>query len=211
MTTPALPLIKLNIGGGYKRYPGFLNADIDPLTTPDLLVNLETGAFPLPDNSVSEVRAYHVLEHIGEGFFKLMQELYRVCVDGAIIDIQVPHHRSEVFFGDPSHVRFITTESLRQFSKKRNEWHIKQWNSSSGFGLKCDVDLELIEYSFVVNSRWQPRFETMSQEEIEEVSSNFNNVYDELHCKLQVTKPESTAAMVSNSDLLPHEIAGTEP
>lgn len=180
--------MKLNLGGGYKRYPDFLNADIDPLTNPDILINLETGNFPLEDNSVSEIRAYHVLEHIGEGFFHLMQEIYRVCRDGAILDIQVPHHRSEVFYGDPSHVRFITTESLRQFSKSRNEWHIKQWQSSSGFGLKYNVDFELIEYDFIINDRWKPRFAQMTQEEIMEVSSNFNNVYDELHCKLQVIK-----------------------
>lgn len=181
-------MTKINLGSGYTKYPDFLNADIDPLTNPDILINFETGVFPLEDNTVDEIKAYHVLEHIGEGFFKLMQEMYRVCKDGAIIDIQVPHHRSEVMFGDPSHVRFITTESLRQFSKTRNEWHIKQWNSSSGFGIKCDVDFELIEYDFVINSRWKERFKTMSQDEIMEVSSNFNNVYDEMHCKLLVVK-----------------------
>jgi hypothetical protein len=180
--------MKINLGGGYKRYPDFLNVDIDPLTKPDILVDLETGNFPIESDTVDEVRAYHVLEHIGEGFFHLMQELYRICKDGAIIDIQVPHHRSEVMYGDPSHVRFITTESLRQFSKKRNIWHINQWNSSSGFGLKYSVDFDLIEYSFVVNDRWKPRFVTMSQDEINEVSANFNNVYDEMHCKLQVIK-----------------------
>jgi predicted SAM-dependent methyltransferase len=180
--------MKINLGGGYKRYPDFTNVDIDPLTKPDILIDLETGNFPIEDNIVDEVRAYHVLEHVGEGFYHLMQELYRICKDGAIIDIQVPHHRSEVQYGDPSHVRFVTTEMMRQFSKSRNKWHISQWNSSSGFGLKCDVDFELIEYDFIVSSRWKPRFATMSPEEIQEVSANFNNVYDETWMKLQVIK-----------------------
>lgn len=180
--------MKLNIGGGYKRYDGFLNVDNDPLTNPDFVMNLETDKFPLPDNSVSEIKAYHILEHIGEGFYHLMQEMYRVCKDGAIIDIQVPHHRSEVHYGDPSHVRFISTEILRQFSKKRNLWHMKQWNSSSGFGIKCNVDFELIDFEFIVSERWRKRFENMTEEEILEVSSNYNNVYDEMHCKLQVIK-----------------------
>ena len=180
--------MKLNIGGGYKRYDGFLNVDDDPLTKPDFLMNLETDVFPIQDGVVTEIKAYHILEHIGSGFFHLMKEMYRVCADGAIIDIQVPHHRSEVFYGDPSHVRFISTEILRQFSKKRNLWHMKQWNSSSGFGIKCDVDFELIDFEFIVSERWKSRFETMTEEEILEVSSNYNNVYDELHCKLQVIK-----------------------
>lgn len=180
--------MKLNIGSGYKKYPGFLNVDNDPLTEPDILVDIETGIFPIQDNSVSEIRAYHILEHIGEGFFKLMQELYRISENGAIIDIQVPHHRSETQYGDPSHVRFITIEVLRQFSKKYNDWHIKQWKSSSGFGNKLNIDFEIIDYDLKPNMRWVERFKKMSQEEIMEVSANFNNVYDEFWCKLQVIK-----------------------
>lgn len=65
---------------------------------------------------------------------------------------------------------------------------MKQWNSSSGFGIKCNVDFELIDFEFVVSERWRKRFEHMTEEEIIEVSSNYNNVYDEMHCKLQVIK-----------------------
>lgn len=180
--------MKINIGGGFKRYNGFLNLDADPLTSPDFLVKLGVDMLPFDDNSVDEVRAYHILEHIGDGFFQLMKEIYRVCKDTAIIDIQVPHHRSEVFYGDPSHVRFVTIDNMRLFSKKYNQWHIEQWNSSSGFGLPLDVDFEIIEYDFVVDERWKPRFAKMSQDEITEVSSNFNNVYSETHIKLMVMK-----------------------
>lgn len=180
--------IKLNIGGGYKRYDGFLNIDMDPLTNPDFLANLETDTFPLEDNSVSEVKAYHILEHIGSGFFHLMQELYRICEDQAIIEIQIPHHRSEIWYGDPSHCRFITIDNMRLFSKKYNEWHIKQWGSSSGFGLKLNVDFEIIEYDFIVDDFWKPRFKEMTQEQINEVSRNFNNVYGETHMKMMAIK-----------------------
>lgn len=180
--------MKINIGGGFKRYDGFLNLDADPLTSPDYLVKLGVDTLPFEDNSIDEVRAYHILEHIGDGFFQLMKEIYRVCKHTAIIDIQVPHHRSEVFYGDPSHVRFVTIDNMRLFSKKYNNWHIDQWNSSSGFGLPLNVDFEIIEYDFVVDDFWKPRFAKMSQEEINEVSRNFNNVYGETHMKLMVIK-----------------------
>lgn len=180
--------MKINIGSGYKRYDGFLNIDSDPLTKPDILVDIENDPIPLDDNSVDEIKAYHILEHIGEGYFKLIQELYRICKDTAIVDIQVPHHRSEVFYNDPTHVRFITVENLRMFSKSRNEWYLNQWNSSSGLGTKLNVDFEIIEFNFIPSGRWIERFKTMTSDQIEEVSANFNNVYDELHCKLQVIK-----------------------
>jgi hypothetical protein len=190
MTDPTQPAsINLNVGGGYKRYPNFVNLDSDPLTKPEYLIDAGTDTWPIPDNSVKAVKCYHVMEHIeGVGYFKFMQELYRVCADGALIEVQVPHHRSETQYGDPSHVRFVTLESLRQFSKKRNLWHTEHWKSSSGFGIKLDVDFEIVSYDLLVNARWEERFKSMSQDEIMEVSCNFNNVYDELHVVLQVVK-----------------------
>jgi hypothetical protein len=117
-----------------------------------------------------------------------MQELYRVCNDSAIIDIVVPHHRSENWYTDISHVRFITVDNLRLFSKKYNEWHINQWNASGGFALPLGVDFEIIEYDFIVDDHWKPRFSTMTHDEIAEVSRNFNSVYIETHIKLMVMK-----------------------
>lgn len=180
--------MKINIGGGYKRYDGFLNVDMDPLTKPDFIVNLESDTFPIDDSTVNEVKAYHILEHIGPGFFHLIQELYRICENGAIIDIQVPHHRHEIFFGDASHIRPITVEMMRQFSKNYNEYHIEQFNSSSGFGLRLGVDFEIIDFYFKPDDIWAKRFESMTAEEIEDVSRNFNNVYIETFIKLVVVK-----------------------
>jgi hypothetical protein len=77
---------------------------------------------------------------------------------------------------------------MRLFSKRYNKWHIEQWNSSSGFGLPLDVDFEIIEFDFLVDDFWKPRFAKMTQEEITEVSRNFNNVYGETHMKLMVMK-----------------------
>ena len=110
--------MKLNLGSGLKRYDGYLNVDYDPLVNPDYIVDIEKGDLPFEDNSVDAVIAHHILEHIGENFLHFMQELYRVCKDGAIIDIEVPHHRHENFFGDPTHKRPITVEMLKKFSKK---------------------------------------------------------------------------------------------
>jgi predicted SAM-dependent methyltransferase len=161
---------------------------MDPLAKPDFLVNLEKDTFPFEDSTVSEIKAHHILEHIGDGFFHLMKELHRVCENGAVFDIRVPHHRHEIFYGDASHVRPVTVEMLRQFSKKYNNYHIEQFNSSSGFGLRLDVDFEIVEFYFKPDDIWAKRFETMSTEEIEEVSRNFNNVYGETFVKMVAIK-----------------------
>ena len=64
--------MKINLGSGYKRIDGFLNIDDDPLVEPDFLCNIENDRLPLEDNSVDEIRAHHILEHIGECFIPLM-------------------------------------------------------------------------------------------------------------------------------------------
>lgn len=180
--------IRLNIGSGYRRFDGFLNIDIDPSTKPDYVCDLEKDKLPFEDNTVEEIKAYHILEHIGDGYFHLFKEIYRVCKEGAIVDIQVPHHRSEIWYGDPTHVRFITVDNLRQFSKKFNDWYLKQWNSSSGFGNMLDIDFEIIEFDFIPDNIWKERFKNMPEEDIIEISRSFNNVYNELHIKLMVMK-----------------------
>lgn len=182
--------MKLNIGSGYRRVPGFLNVDHDPLVQPDILADLENLNLELPDSSVDYVMAHHVLEHIGEGFFALMKELYRVCKDGAILDIRAPHHRSDVYFMDPTHRRPITIDSMMLFSKKVNKENIRDFNSSSGFGLKCDVDFELVDFKLKPYPKWEKRFESMTNEEINEVADNLNNVFCETYIIMKVVKNE---------------------
>lgn len=182
--------MKINLGSGYKRYPGFLNVDHDPLTNPDFLADLEDLHLPIEDNSVEYILAHHVLEHIGPGFFSLMKELYRICKHNAILDIKVPHHRSEIFYGDPSHVRPITLDMMYLFSKKYNKKHIELYNSSSGFGLKCDVDFEIAEYYYNPYPKWRERFQSMTNEQIEEVVMDYNNVFSETTIIMRVIKNE---------------------
>jgi predicted SAM-dependent methyltransferase len=92
-------MIKLSIGAGYKREPGWVHVDKEPATNPDKCFDLE-WPWPFDADSVEEVRAHHVIEHVGEttaGFFSFIKELYRVCVDDAKIDIHVPHHQHRSF------------------------------------------------------------------------------------------------------------------
>jgi predicted SAM-dependent methyltransferase len=183
--------MKLNIGGGFKRYDGFLNVDYDAGCNPDYVVNLETGTIPIPDNSVDEVKAYHVLEHLGEGFFHCLQELYRVCENGAIIDIVVPHHRHEFFLNDTTHKRPITIDGLKQFSKKFNEYCIEVNDGQSKLGLFFDVDFEIVDYSFTFDPNFAHLLKDVTPEkekEIQMMIMTMNNIIMETNITLQVIK-----------------------
>ena len=180
--------LKVNLGSGLKRYEGFVNVDALEICNPDYIVDLNKDPLPFEDNSVSEIRAYHILEHIGDGFLNLMKEIYRVCEDGALIDIEVPHHRHENFFGDPTHVRPITVEMLKKFSKKYNQWHVETYGSFSGFGLSLDVDFEILEFDCIIENDYIPLANQGKFDEIAEMAKRFNNVYSDLRVKLVVIK-----------------------
>lgn len=144
--------MKINIGSGYKRFDGFMNVDDDPGVNPDYIVDLNKGVLPFEDNSIDAVIAHHILEHIGDNFIPLMIDLYRVCKHGTILDICVPHHFHEVFINDPTHVRAVTVEGMRLFSKKYMDEHIKTMGSSNGMAYKYNVDFEVVWYDYTYDS-----------------------------------------------------------
>lgn len=140
--------MKINLGSGFKRIEGFVNVDDDPLVEPDYIVNVEKDKLPFDDNSVEEIRAHHILEHIGDGFIPLMKELHRICKHGALLDIVVPHHFHDNFYGDPTHKRPITVSGMYLFSKKHCEEHKEAYGSSSGMALKYNIDFDIESFDF---------------------------------------------------------------
>ena len=76
--------MKLNLGGGNQKIPGFIN--IDRLNGQE--------AFPLPayaDGSVDEIRASHILEHFGHREVPdVLKEWVRVLKPGGVLRVAVP-------------------------------------------------------------------------------------------------------------------------
>jgi hypothetical protein len=87
--TAALPR-KLNLGCGRFKLAGYHNVDSWPEANPDQLIDLDRLPLPFPDDFFNEVRADHVLEHLND-VFGIMLDLHRICSNGALIKIKVPH------------------------------------------------------------------------------------------------------------------------
>ena len=180
--------MKLNLGSGNKRYDGYLNIDQDLNSNPDHILNLETDKLPFENNTVTEVLAHHILEHLGNGFFHCIKELYRVCKNDVIIDIRVPHPRHDVFLIDPTHKRPIYPHTLDMFSKERNLKDISSDGSETPLGLIHNVNFKVVDYTFILDDYWKPKFIQMREEECEHVARSFNNVITEILIKLLVIK-----------------------
>jgi SAM-dependent methyltransferase len=180
--------MKIDIGGGLKRNDGFIVLDIDVNANPDYVVDLEKDRLPFDDNSVDEVRAWHVLEHIGPGYFHLLQEIYRVCKPGAIVDVRVPHPRHEYFLNDPTHVRPITVEGMKMFGKKYNRHLMDTQGSTPGLAYRFNVDFELAGFQLAPDPYYADVIKSSTPEQLERLSREVNNFFIEIFIVLMVVK-----------------------
>ncbi len=183
--------LKLNLGCGMNYIDGYVN--VDKFGIPDIFHNLEDFPWPWRDNSVSEIIANHVMEHLGkstEEYFRIIKEIYRICKNNAKIFIAVPHPRHDTFINDPTHIRIITPESLKLFSKKKNHEWIEKKYSNSLLALSLDVDFEIISVNFVPDAYWQQKIETkeVKKTELFQIMKQYNNVIIEIHLVLRVIK-----------------------
>lgn len=88
---------KINLGCNVRKKAGFINVDLDPNVNPDVVMNLTKFPYPFDQDSVSEIYARSILEHVEKKYLaKIMDELYRICIDGAKITIITPHFTCNV-------------------------------------------------------------------------------------------------------------------
>jgi predicted SAM-dependent methyltransferase len=97
---------KLDLGCGSSKKPGYLGLDSLPLKGVDIVHNLEEFPYPFTENEIDEIWMDQVLEHIPVPI-KVVEELYRICKNGAKIHIGVPYFRSAYSAIDPTHVNFF--------------------------------------------------------------------------------------------------------
>jgi hypothetical protein len=183
--------LRLNLGCGAKHLDGYLN--VDKFGDPDLQFDLETFPYPWGGNSVAEIEMHHILEHLGqqtEIYLKIIQELYRICKPGAKVHITVPHHRSDRFFHDPTHVRVITPVGLSMFSKRLNQEWQANGKAFTLLALYLDVDFELIKITYTSSQVWLERYpeNTSDTELLLKESEIYNNLIKDVDMTLIAVK-----------------------
>jgi len=104
---------------------------------PEIVWNLENGMpTELKENSVHEIRACHILEHI-RNLPKLMQDIHNVCIDGAKVYIEVPEAPSHYAFDDPTHARFFTPATFDYWADVRWVYNFPHFRILS---MKAELD-----------------------------------------------------------------------
>lgn len=135
--------MKLLLGAGNKTEPGFTTMDILP--SADIVADLEKKPWPVPDNSVDHLYAANILEHLHDPV-GVMEEIYRICKDGATVGIHVPYFKSTAQFKQPTHVTAFTERSFEYFDAD----HLSQdeRNMMAAGSLKANFRTEKITYNY---------------------------------------------------------------
>lgn len=189
--------LRLNLGCGMNIREGYVN--VDRFGEPDVRHDLEVVPWPWPDDSVTEILLYHVLEHLGretDVYLAIMKEMYRVCQDGATIRVIVPHHRHEYFFNDPTHVRAITADGMTIFSQRLNREWIAKGISNTPLGVYLGIDFELSEVRLTPGALWHHLHPGVPVDigALLHQGSLMNNLIEEVHLTLKAVKPAGRMA-----------------
>lgn len=104
-------MYKLNLGCGPDHIDGWENIDKFKFNGETVVIDLEKCKLPYPDNSVMEIKAFHILEHL-HNWLKLMNECHRVLAPNCVMEIKVPRFPSDDAVKDPTHVSFFVPETF---------------------------------------------------------------------------------------------------
>ena len=191
-------MTKINLGCGKDYIDDWVNVDFYDDSTCDIKHDLEVFPWPWEDNSVSEIRIIHTLEHLGADwkvYIKILQEMYRVCEDDANIQVDVPSPWHWNYISDPPHVRPVTPDGLNLFSKEHCQKCIDEGMSETPFAVIYDVDLRPHDVEWKFDQLWQGKIDRgeIHRSQIEEIHSNYRNVVTEFKIPLAVVKSEESA------------------
>ncbi len=110
-------IIKIDLGCGASKKPGFTGVDILKLDGVDIVHNLTIFPYPFEDNSVDEIWMDNVLEHLPNPM-RVVEELWRISKNATKITIAVPYFRSHYAYIDPTHVNFFGVNWFNYFDSR---------------------------------------------------------------------------------------------
>lgn len=149
----APPNVRLNLGSGPNKMPGFLSVDQIAFPGVDVVADLN-GQWPWEDNSIEEVFSSHCIEHFDAvQRVHFVNELYRVLKprpNGTTPEIKTgqatiiaPHWSSCRAYGDPTHEWPPVSEFwffyLSEAWRMQNAPHTDIRNWSGGFSCNFAV------------------------------------------------------------------------
>lgn len=190
---------KLNLGcGGDVRAvsQGWVNLDH---FEGDGVLNWDLWTFPYPfqDNSFDYVLLAHVVEHLPfvrvrrngqelDLFFAVLSEIYRVCRDGAVVDIYTPKGTDKMFYANPEHSRPFVRQTFYGICEGREIKYVTDFRFEF---VDCHVKERGFYWSWYLNAYHLMKY----------LKIDWFGEMDELHAILRVRKEPQAERAVARS------------
>lgn len=190
-------LLRLDLGCGNNKKPGFIGIDKSTKSSADWIVDLNCSVWaiiearladtdtwlpPPPDDSlikdssVLEIYSSHFIEHV-EDLVNFMSEVHRVLVPGGLATFYAPYYSSIRAWQDPTHRREISENTFLYFSKK---W--MELNKLTHYNI--NVDFDTMSTKFLYGQEWR----TKSDEAKEWARRHYFNVVDDIEIVMKAIK-----------------------
>ena len=104
---------KLNFGCGKKRKKrkDWINADIFQGENVDKRFDFNQFPYPFKPNTFNYIYSHCVLEHLDD-LRKVLEELWRISENNAIIEIIVPYYNHTCAFNEPDHKHWFNEKTF---------------------------------------------------------------------------------------------------
>jgi hypothetical protein len=186
--------LKLNMGSGFMKLDGYINADCSDICEPDVKVDFNQLPWPWEDDTFQHIVAKDILEHLDSDKVPLtdiIKEMYRVSENGAVWEVQVPHHRSNHMWDDPTHKHTITPGTFNLFNRKSIIEGFKLGRSDSPLAFELDVDMDLCETRYTYVDKWLEMLKNkeITEEQLEFALHTQSNVAEATIMLIQIHKP----------------------
>lgn len=175
--SPTGRALKLHLGCGRTLLPGWVNVDQVPaegVTVADLS-RCRTEKLPYPADSVDEILASHLIEHLTDTL-ALMEELHRVAKPGCRAKFLLPYGESDDAWEDPTHVRPYYLGSFGYFGQPN------YWRADYGYRGDWRVDTITLQVS-------REAFGKFGKERLVEAIRHYRNVATQMIVEMTAIKP----------------------
>ena len=134
--------MKLNLGSSGERRIGFENVDCREEVCPDILMDLNVLPWSFANNSIEDIIAHEVIEHLTISPEEFIKECFRILAPGGRLNIIVPNcfhikTRLQILFGRipfhgycPFHTMFTKPSYILEYMNRIGFWRIRNMDRS---------------------------------------------------------------------------------